>query len=38
MEIEPFHVLYDNFVTDITPIAFEELYFEAIREYAEEDI
>ena len=38
MEIEPSHKLFDNLVTDITSIAFEEFRFEAIRGYAEKDI
>ena len=35
MDIDPIHVLYDNLVADITPIAFEGLCFEVIRGYAE---
>lgn len=37
MDIDPIHLLYDNLVADITPIAFEELCFEVIRGYAEKE-
>ncbi|MDD4781139.1 MAG: restriction endonuclease [Tissierellia bacterium] len=37
MEIDPIHVLYDNLVADITPIAFEELCFEVVKGYAEKE-
>lgn len=37
MDIDRIHVLYDNLVADITPIAFEKLCLEVIRGYAEKE-
>jgi len=37
MEIDPIHMLYENLVADITPIAFEELCFDVISVYAEKE-